>query len=139
MRDVCRVCVCAHGSSHTPIGCIGPEEDRDGVGLVVVGGCESTGTQGGDDCGLVGVALAGGEALDGADRHALIGEPVLFAPGGQCGEQAPENMSRISPRMAADLLEVDGFDRIAASEELVQPVAEAQLAHASTVIAAGPE
>ena len=75
-----------------PCGLDRPQQDGECVGLVVVGRCESARANCGDDRVLVGVALAGDEPLDRADRDALVGDAALLAPGGQRCEQAAINM-----------------------------------------------
>ena len=56
-----------------------PKEEGQCVGFVVVGRSEAAGLHRGDDRGFVGVAAAGGEALDGADRDALVGPGQVLA------------------------------------------------------------
>ena len=65
-----------------------PKQDGDGVRLVVIGGTEATRTNGIDHRLLIGVALAGDETLDRADRDALVGDRALLTPGRQRGEEA---------------------------------------------------
>src|SRR5690606_34058007 len=86
---------------------------------------------GGDHRRLVGVALAGDEPLDGADRDALVGDRVLLAPGGEAGEKAAVGVGRIYADVPAHLLEVDGLDITGEAECLVEPTLEAEVAHAA--------
>src|SRR5436309_3454448 len=83
-----------------------PEQDRDGVSLVVIRWREATGPHGGDDDRLVGVALARDEALDRADRHALVGNAALLAPGGQRREKTSKDVCRVDPSMFSHLFEI---------------------------------
>ena len=83
-------------SSHASLRLDGPQQDGDGVGLVVVGRTEPARADRSDHRGLVGVALSGNEALDGADRHALVGDATLLAPGGQRREQTAVDVRRVS-------------------------------------------
>ena len=41
---------------------------------------------------LVGVALAGGEALDGSNRHSAVRDAAVLTPGGQRGEQSTRDV-----------------------------------------------
>ena len=62
---------------------------RDGIRLIVIGGTE-TALAGGVDHGLlVRVALAGGVALDGSNRHALVRHTPQLRPGLQRGHAGP--------------------------------------------------
>src|SRR6266511_1285516 len=60
-----------------------PAQQRQRVGLVVVGRREAQPADGIDHRLFVGVALAGYVTLDRADRHALVRNAVVLAPGGE--------------------------------------------------------
>ena len=77
----------ASASSHASLGLDCPQQDGERIGLVVVGRCEPASANRSDDRVLVGVTLAGDEPLDGADGHALVGDPTVIAPGGQVASQ----------------------------------------------------
>ena len=64
---------------------------------------------------------------------------VLLAPGGQRGEQTAIDVRRISAGVAAHFLEVDGAQAADVGHQLVEPTAEAQVAHSAAVVAARPE
>ena len=83
--------------------------------------------------------MAGGVALDRADRDALVRNTAQFAPARQNSQQAAVDMGRISACMPADFFEINRFDRPGQPVDLGQPVGEAQVAHAATVVAAGLE
>jgi len=93
----------------------------------------------GDDGVLAGIALAGDVTLDGADGDALIGQAAKLAPGRQMGEETPEDVCRVGAGVAPHLLEVDGGEPTRRPPELIEPVAEAQIAHAATIEAARAE
>ncbi len=78
-----------------------PVEQRQRVGLVVVGRLEAELADGGDDRRLVGVALAGDVPLDRADRHALVRDLVRLGPGGEMREVAAVGVRRQRCRDAA--------------------------------------
>ena len=67
-------------------------------------GCEPARANRSDDRVLVGVTLAGDEALDGADGHALVGDAALLAPGGQRREQTAIDMRGVSANVSNELL-----------------------------------
>jgi hypothetical protein len=122
-----------------PIRCDGPEQKRDGIGFVVIGGAEATGAGSGDHRNLVGIALAGCVAFDRADRNALVRYAPQFGPSGQRGHEAAIDMGGVGRDMAADLLEPDGGDGTGQPVQFSQPVGEAQIAHAAAIKAAGAE
>ena len=88
---------------------------------------------------LVGVAAACGEALDGADRHALVGDAALLAPGGEVGEEAAVQMGGVGAGVGAHLLEGDARKAAGKRCQLTEPAAEAQVAHAAALEAARAE
>jgi len=77
--------------------------------------------------------------LDRADRNAGIGHAAQFRPSGQRGHEPAIDMGRVGSGVPTHLLEPDGGDRSRQAVDLGEPVREAQIAHAATVIAAGPE
>src|SRR5690606_18595920 len=126
-------------SQHTSPGLHRPEQDRDRIGLVVVGGLEPAPAYRGEHGILAGVALARGEAFDGADRNALIGDALTLAPSGQRRQETAVDVGGVSADMAPDLLEIDRGQSTAVVGQLFEPVLEAQVAHAAAVVAAGAE
>lgn len=116
-----------------------PEQDRDGVGLVVIGGFEAAGPDCLDDGGLVGVALAGDVSLDCSDRHALVGDVVLLAPGGERREEAAVEVCGVCADVPANFFEIDRFNAGGIRSDASEPATEAQVAHATAVIAAWSE
>ena len=85
---------------------------------------------------LAGVTLARGEAFDGADRNALIGDALTLAPSGQRRQETAVEVGGVSADMAPDLLEIDRGQPTAVVGQLFEPVLEAQVAHAAAVVAA---
>ena len=65
--------------------------------------------------------------------------PCCLAPGGQRGEQSAIDMGGVRADMPAHLFEVHGIDAAGDVERLVEPLAEAQVAHAAALEAGGPE
>src|SRR5262249_15157620 len=108
-------------SSHASLGCQRPQQDSDGVGLVVVGRTVATRADRLDHRGLVDIAPSGDEALDGADRHALVGDRPLLAPGRQRSEQAAVHVRRVSAEMPTNFLEMDLTNTANILDEGVQP------------------
>ena len=127
------------GSSHAPVGVDGPEQDGDGVGLVIVGGAESTLAHRGDDCLLVGIAFAGDEEFDRPDRKALVSNRVLLAPSCQRGQQPAMNVRGIGAQMPAHFLVVHDADAARIRGNGIEPAAESQVANATAVVTAGAE
>ena len=110
----------AHTRHRTPP-CVSIAHSRMASGLVVIGGIESARADCGDYGLLVGVALAGDEALDCADGHALVSDGVVIAPRRQDREPPPERVGRIDARVPADLfvhdqVEAAGLVEVTASE-----------------------
>src|SRR5690606_1879258 len=129
----------ASTSQHASPGLDRPEQDRDRVGLVVVGGLEPALAHRGEHGILAGVALARGEALDGADRNALIGDALTRAPSRQRRQETAEEGCGVSADMAPDLLEIDRSQPTAVVGQLFEPALETQVAHAAAIEAAGAE
>ena len=88
--------------------------------------------------GLVSVAFAGSEPLDRSDRHALIGDAVLFAPSRQGCQQTAIDVRGIGAGVAAHLFEIDRAECNVALE-LIQPPTKSQVSHAAAVVSAWPK
>ena len=65
-----------------------------------------TRADGRDHLVFAGIAFAGGVLLDGADRHALVRDLVVFAPRGERGEEVAVGVRRIGRDVTSHLLEV---------------------------------
>ncbi len=116
-----------------------PEQDGDGVGLIIVGRAEAAGTDGGHHRGFVGIAFARSETLDRADRDALVGNAPQLGPCGKRGHESPVDVARVGASVAANLLEPDRGDGAGQPVDLGQPVGEAEIPHAAAVKPAGAE
>ena len=101
-----------------------PGQQRQGIGFVVIAGGIASGAHRVDHCEFVGIALAGGVALDRADRNPLGRDLVVFAPGGEVSEESAIGVSGIHPGVATDFLEVHRVDRIGGLFQFGQPVLE---------------
>src|SRR5215218_5392181 len=102
----------------------GPKQDGDGVRLVVIGGTEATRTNCLNHRLLLGIALAGDEALDRADWNALVSDRARLTPRRQDGEKATVDMRRVRARVPAHLLEMYDADVGRGSRNTLQPAAE---------------
>ncbi len=87
-----------------------PQHDGDGVGLIIIGGAISAGSNGLDHRLLVGIAFSSDEPLDRADRHALVGDFVLLAPSAECREESAVGVASVGSGMAANFLTNDALD-----------------------------
>ena len=72
----------------------------------------------GDHVVLARVALAGRVFLDRADRHALIRDVVVLAPGGQVAHETAVGVGGIHACVPPDFLEVHGVDVVAGRQHV---------------------
>jgi hypothetical protein len=92
-----------------------------------------------DDSGLVGIALAGDEALDRTDGDALIGDVVVLALRGQYREPTAKRMCRVDTSVIAHLFVHDQIEPAGLVLDLGEPVLEAQESHPAALPAVEPE
>lgn len=85
-----------------------------------------------DHFAFAGITLAGCVLFDRADRNALVGNVVLFAPGGQMTHEAAVGVCCVDAGVAPDFLEEHGIDFAAVVSYFVEPALETQIAHAAT-------
>ena len=98
-----------------------PVQQRQRVGLVVVGRREAEPADGVDHRLLVGVALAGDVPLDRADRDALVRDAVRLGPGGEMGEVSSVGVAGGGAEMAPHFFEHDDADAARRFVDLLQP------------------
>ena len=110
-----------------------PSEESQGISLVVIAGIKPAVPHGGDHRFLVGVALAGSVALDGADGDSLVGNLMMFTPGGDMSQKATVGVGGINTQVAANLLNEHGVQTTGHLLDLGQPLLEPQEAHATTL------
>src|SRR5215510_3599642 len=116
-----------------------PEQDRDGVGFVVVGGTKPAGAYGFDHGVFVGIALAGDVTLDRPNRYAFVRDAVLLAPCREGRKETAVQMGGICADVPADFFEVDRLDARYIGRNAGKPATKAQVTHAAAVVTARAE
>src|ERR1019366_8684586 len=91
---------CASSNAHVRLD--RPQQDRECIGFVIVDRIEPACAYRRDDRRLIGIALAGDVALDGADGDALVSDRALLAPRrAQARLTASKTSDRNAPRRLA--------------------------------------